>query len=160
MAINQNLDGYCTLANVQAVTGKTYSTTTKPTDTEAEDFIRRRADMINSACKRAGYEVPIPTSSVRASRILTHVNAIGAAADADNAVPGLQDQNERAEKWLEQFNQYLEDLISGTLDLLDATATGDQLVSHSDGGLVPAGSFNLDEQGDEREPAVDRDTEL
>lgn len=160
MAITQNTDGYCTLANVQALTGKTYSSTTKPTDTEAEDFIKRRADMVNSAVSQAGYDAPIPTSAVRASRILTHVNAIGAAADAENATPGLQEPSARATAWLEQFEKYLQDIMSGTLDLLDATTTGDVLATRAGGGLAPDGSFNLDDQDEERDPAFDRDTDL
>jgi hypothetical protein len=158
MAISQNTTGYCLLEDVQALTGKSYTSATRPTSASVESMIMYRADIINGTLSALGYAVPIGTTATRSCRILIDLNAKGAAADADNAVPGLQEENPRSRAWKDDFDRSLKALRDRTLDLPDASTTNDTPVTLDN--RSPAGTFNLDSDSVERDPVFDRDTDL
>jgi hypothetical protein len=158
MAITQNTQGYCQLDDVQRYTGKTYTSATKPTSAQVESMIMERADVINGTLSALGFAVPVSTSATRASRVLLALNAKGVAADADNAVPGLQAETARAQAWRADFDRTLEALRRRTLDLSDVTAEADMPTTAAN--QSPSGSFNLSTAGEERDPVFDRDTDL
>ena len=158
MAITQNTQGYCILDDVQRYTGKTYTATTKPTSGQVESMIMERADVINGTLAALGFSVPVTSSATRSSRVLLALNAKGTAADAENAVPGIQEETARARAWREDFDRTLKALRDRVLDLPDVTAGSDTPATVA--AASPAGSFNLDDDGDERDAVFDRDTDL
>lgn len=158
MAITQNTQGYCQLEDVQRYTGKSYTSATRPTSAQVESMIMERADVINGTLSALGFSVPVSTSATRASRVLLALNAKGVAADAENAVPGLHEETARARAWREDFDRTLEALRRRTLDLSDVTAEADMPTTMT--SQSPGGSFNLDADGDERDPVFDRDTDM
>ncbi len=77
---------YCTITNVQALNPKrTYSASSTPTTTQVEGFITRIAEEIDAILAGRGFTVPVTTPASLLS-YLTHVNALGAAALAEQAM--------------------------------------------------------------------------
>lgn len=77
---------YCTITNIQALnTKRTYSATTTPTTTQVEAFITRIAEEIDAVLAGRNFTVPL-TAPAPLLAYLTHVNALGAAALAEQAM--------------------------------------------------------------------------
>jgi glyceraldehyde-3-phosphate dehydrogenase/erythrose-4-phosphate dehydrogenase len=158
MAIALGTDGYCEAADVQGQTGKTYTANTAPTTTEVETAITEEFHRMNGVLKGAGYAVPVPTSSAAASRILKAIARKLVGAFAENAVPGIMEPSARAAEWREQAELDLKRIGKGDMSLVDAPTSQDTATPPSDQN--PEGEFNQDSDGDERDPAFDRDTDL
>jgi len=77
---------YCTITNIQALNPKrTYGASTTPTTTQVEAFITRIAEEIDAILAGRDFTVPI-TAPASLLAYLTHVNALGAAALAEQAM--------------------------------------------------------------------------
>lgn len=148
--------GYCAVVDVQALTGKTYSVNSKPSSTEVDSFIEKRARIIDGILKARGYIVPVLESATQATEIVKDLNALGAAVLAENAMPGVQQASPRAAAWREEWRETLRLLERGKLDLIDATTTDQTQLSQC--AQSPDGQFNLDSDGNEKGPVFSRDT--
>ena len=157
MALTLSTDCYCELADVQRVSGKTYGASGAPSTTQVEEFVRERFDQIDGALSAAGYSVPIAQSATRAARLLQHINAKGAAADAENARPGQLEPDARATQWAQEFADSIAAIRKGELVLIGVTSTDAQ---ETQADMTPAGAFNLDADGIERDEVFARDTDL
>lgn len=77
---------YCTITEVQGLNPKwTYSSSTKPTTTQVEEFIDRISDEIDVVIQGRGYTTPV-TSPTELANFLVQVNAYGAASLAEQAM--------------------------------------------------------------------------
>ena len=156
MAITVPTEAYCEASDVQALTGRGYSTTSKPTTAQVEELCKQRADLINAALAAAGWTTPISTGA-RSLNLLQSLNARGAAAEAESSAPGATGMSARATTWREEFELRLRQLRKGELDLPDATKGGDTSIAPS--AQAPSGEFNLDTSlGTERAPTFARTT--
>jgi len=158
MAITKNTDAYADTDDVTRLTGKAYTTTTRPTTAALETALKESADMLNAALAAVGYSIPVATGATRSSRILQSLNQKAGAAFAESAVPGTSGIPQRAQAWQEEFNAGLKMISRGDLSMPDVTLSDDNLVPQD--SQSPAGEFNLDTDGDERDPVFDRDTEM
>lgn len=158
MAITKNTDAYADTDDVTRLTGKAYSTTTRPTAAALETALKETADMLNAALSAVGYSVPVATSATRSSRILQSLNQKAGGAFAEGALPGIADLPPRAQAWQKEFQDGLKMIARGELSMPDVTLGDDNLTTRAN--QSPAGEFNLDASGDERDPVFDRDTEL
>jgi hypothetical protein len=157
MAITLNDDGYCEIADIERRTQQDYSDADLSlSEADVEEFIKERADLLNAALKNIGYSVPIPTTAVRSSRLLRSLNSKGAAADAENSLPGVQQVSPRTKAWMEAFDLFIKQVSERKLDLPDATKTDSTALSHAE--QQPEGVFNPDSDGVEQAPTFDRDT--
>ena len=157
MAITLGTDGYCVLADVQAINlQRTYSAGTLPTSTQVEAFITDVFWEINGILDAQGYSVPVGTSATSASLILQRINAGGAAALAEEAAysVGIDGENARAEALRKNYEARLTMLRKGETSLVDASRGTDspRIVNEK----TPAGTFNLNASDVERDPTFTR----
>jgi len=156
VAITVPTEAYCEATDVQALTGRSYSTTSKPTMAQVEEACKQRADLINAALAAAGWTTPI-SAGARSLNMLQSLNARGAAAEAESSAPGATDVSPRATAWREEFELRLRQLRKGELDLPDATKGGDTPMARS--AQTPSGEFNIDTSlGTERDRTFTRET--
>lgn len=75
---------YASVSDVQGYTLKTYSASSKPTSTQVQAFLDRRAAELNGILNELGFTVPVSqAASPDSYAVLTQYNAIGAGADAE-----------------------------------------------------------------------------
>lgn len=76
---------YATIANVRSLNPKrTYDATSTPTQTQVEEYLTRISEELDAILAGRGFTVPITTPASLLA-FLTHVNALGAAALAEQA---------------------------------------------------------------------------
>lgn len=157
MAITLGTDGYCAATDVQSKLQRTYSTTSKPTTAQVEGFITSAFHRINGILDARGYATPIPTTKTVASAILKEINLLGASAQAEeaaNAIAMAGNISNLAVSLREQYEAEIKRLSKGETSLVDATET-DATPAQAD-EQTPSGSFNLDDDGAERDPTFTR----
>jgi hypothetical protein len=77
---------YCTITNVRALNPKrTYDASSTPTETQVGTFINQISDEIDVVLEGRGFTVPV-TTPAKLLAYLLHVNALGAAALAEQAM--------------------------------------------------------------------------
>ena len=86
LTATSSVTGYCVVSDVQTIIMRVqFGVTTKVTTTDVETYINNRYDIINAKLQLAGYKVPVVSAATVSRRLLKELNAIGAAADAENA---------------------------------------------------------------------------
>jgi len=140
MAVSIPDEGYCEAVDVTALTGKEYSTTTKPSAAQVETLIKQTADHINGILGAVGLAIPVAATATRAQRILRLLNSRGAAIEAENAVPGLREASPRSIVWQDAWQKQLAMLARRQLDLIDADRT---LMPTQESNQSPDGAFNV-----------------
>ena len=155
MPITLGTDGYCEATDVERLTGKDYTTTSAPTTAQVETEIKEAFPEMNGRLQAAGYTVPIPTTATAASLILKRITARKVAAAAEAQVPGIKEEPARAKVWREEAEGQLDLIGKGKMSLVDATTTDDTAVL--EGAQEPAGSFDLNDDDEEKDPVFDKD---
>lgn len=153
MAVSIPTEGYCEAVDVTALTGKEYTTTTKPSIAQTEAFIKQSADHINGILTAVGLAVPVAATAVRALRILRLLNSRGAAIEAENAVPGLREASPRSIVWQDAWQKQLSMLARRQMDLIDADHSA---MPTNEANQSPDGAFNLDLDGIDAGPVFTR----
>lgn len=149
--------GYCEVADVQRLNpqrdyGGTGSALNNPDIQEIIDDIAREID---ERLRAVRFTLPIVLAdSPIASAMLSVVNALGAAAIAEDSVfmQSIPDQSTHGEVLREQYQGLLDQICGGTLRLGDAEG-GPLYISD----IAMSGSSELKEDGSEREPFFTRD---
>lgn len=164
MGITLGTNGYCDVAEVASKNQTTYSTTSKPTQAQVEEFITDRFYEIDAVLDALGYDTPISTTYPKASRILKMVNTFGAAGDAENArhTPGASGsvgKSERGEALLAEFNRLLKMLEKGSLSLIDAPK-GDEALQSTAERTIDSSYRENATTGEEEEPAFTHDMDF
>jgi len=157
MAISVGVDGYCVLADIQSKNQqRTYSASTTPTSGEVEAFITDGFYDLNAALDAIGTTTPVASSAVYATRWLKISNILYAASEAEDATysAGGEEERGRAEEMKEQYAARVEMLLERTVTLKDASDTDDTPEAKKDETF--GGQFNLDADGDERDPIFTR----
>ena len=157
MSITVPTDAYCSVSDVQALTGKTYNLSTAPTLAQVEDACRQSADSIDGVLAAVGFSVPI-ASGTASLLILKSLNAQAAAARAEMSTPGREGVSDRTRMWAEAYESGIKMLAARRMTLPDATIPSG--VPAAESAMSPAGSFNLDTDSVERDPVFDRDTDM
>ena len=158
MAITVGADGYCVLADVEALNPhRSYSSSTIPTDTQVEDFITDYFHILNGVLDVLGITTPVESSYTKSIRVMKKLNAYAAAAEAERATASAHGMEEsaHAESLWATFQNLLKLLQGGMLALEDAPR-GDDARARED-ERTPKGEFNLDDDGDENDPVFTRD---
>ena len=106
---------YCTVAEVQALTGITYSSITRPTTTEVTEFVSDVAAEIDGVLQAAGYALPITDSA--ALNLLGRYNKFGAAVQAWHAGFNSNDEPPRVEYWRTAYEAFLNRIRKGEQEL-------------------------------------------
>ncbi|MBT4498065.1 MAG: hypothetical protein HOC74_10110 [Gemmatimonadetes bacterium] len=158
MAVTIPTEGYCDEDDVVGLTGKDYSATTAPTLVQLKEFITQKADMINGVLDAVGFVTPISAAAARSLNILKNLNMKGAAADAENAVPGIFEESDRARAWRLEYEAALVMLSRRRMTLPDVSDSNDTPVAVDDQN--PAGSFDVDSSGNENDPAFGNDWQM
>jgi len=107
---------YCELADVQRLNlNRTYNDNSKPTSTQVESMITDAATVIDALLSVWLVTTPVDsTNSPYSYAILKVVNALGAAADAENSAYFGFDKNTSSHgDWLkEQFDEMMERILN------------------------------------------------
>jgi len=113
---------YCTVDDVRALNkNREYSATSEVTIDNVNDFIKFISSEIEGKLKRRGYKVPV--TGLESKAILRWINALGAAAMAEEAQfhgtvePGISTHAERL--WA-QYKERLNGIVDGSIFLRDA----------------------------------------
>jgi len=153
-------EGYCAREDVKNfLPGRDFSgedSIGKTVVTEADlvYFIALVADEINAMLKALDFTVPVTSSdSPYAYSILKHVNAIGAAALAEEAWSTARgDIPERAERLREDYQRWLDMIRNHDINLRDAG--GGPILPAS---MADSGCLDTDESGAERANFFERE---
>jgi len=148
MAITVPTDAYCEVADVERLTGKDYSAVSAPTTGGLETIITEIGSQLNGVLDALGFSIPIAATATKSLAILSNLNATGAAAQAEFAVPGLQEPSLRAESWRMSFDRGVRLLVSRGMSLPDATTPS--AVPVAEEVASPSGAFSVDSDGDAR----------
>ena len=108
---------YATYTQVGALTGITYSGSSKPTSTEVADIISEVSEIINSFLEHAGYQLPIDqTNKPRSWKIARYYCKIKVVAIAERRVfresRQPNDADTRVSAWEKEFEKWKEE-VSG-----------------------------------------------
>jgi hypothetical protein len=155
------MDGYCTLAKVEAaMPSYSFSATSRPTRVQAAIHIRTIFHSINGILDNLGYLTPVPSTNPTAIRVLGHLNMLGAASMVQGAAYSVnRDLSEYKSKLMERYEIELKVLEKGQKALLDA-ARGDDYTPRVD-EVKPAFEMDVSSNGvDEEAPQIDLDTEF
>ena len=160
MAITLGTDGYCVIADVQALhQQRTFAADTKPTTTQVEKFITDGFHNINGGLKPLGYTYPVDVTTYTVSAgILKTINvnyALFRVALASYSA-GVGIFPDGAAAFREDYNTALKAMRDGTFTLPDAPQESDYLAANNE--KEPDGEFNLDDVGNEQEPIFSRDS--
>ncbi len=162
MAITLGTDGYCVIADVQALhQQRTFTTTTKPTIVQTEAFITQGFQNINAVLEAIGYTIPVAVLTYTESAgVLLTINVNYAlfrvAIAAYSAGVGLFPESATA--YREDYNTALQALKEGTMKLPDAPLEPDFLAAQNE--RDPEGEFNVDDDGEEQAPVFARDSKV
>lgn len=90
--IQLGVDGYCTLAAVEAtLPALTFTATSQPTRVQAGIIVKDYFDDINARLYVCGYEVPVGSAHATGIQQLAHLNMLGAAAQIELSHGTLND---------------------------------------------------------------------
>ena len=115
---------YCDVSDVQQLMQVTFSTTSRPTATDAEDLIANISAEIDGVCQAAGYEVPV--TGTQAIAMLKLYNTYGAAVACWHAGFITDDLLPRVEYWQTAYRDFLSRLKNGLQQLPGASITGEE----------------------------------
>jgi hypothetical protein len=125
-------NAYGTVAEVEAYTshlieaGATYSTSTRPTLAQVEQFIERRSAMLNGCLAEQGYITPVTTA--QAKLVLDYYAVMGASGDCElsmrSAGYDAEDGNRRENKFLKEFEAGCAYIATGAFAALGAPKSG------------------------------------
>jgi len=118
---------YATVDDVKRLNKyREYTATSEVSYSDVESYLDWIAAEIDSKLSRAGYNVPI--TGTEALKILKLVNALGAAAMAEDAqFMGTQDpgQSRHGEILWQQYHERLNKIVNGEIYLRDASLTNE-----------------------------------
>jgi hypothetical protein len=106
---------YCTTAEVQSLTGLTFSGTSRPTTTEVDEFVSDVAAELDGVLQAAGYTLPITDSD--ALNLLGRYNKFGSAVQAWHAGYLSNDEPPRVAYWRTAYENFLNRLRKGEQEL-------------------------------------------
>jgi hypothetical protein len=126
---------YGTVARVEAYvahaieSGSAFSTTTRPTLAQVEQFIEQRSALLNACLSGAGYTVPVVFATHPAAwNVLAYYAVMGAAGDVEltmrSAGYDAEDQNKRENKFLKEFDKACAYIASGSFAALGVPLAG------------------------------------
>lgn len=123
--------GYCALADVQAHNQEhSYNATSKPTNTQVDDWISRIGIEINMTLDRLGFVTPVVAPTAEdALEWLKELNALGAAAKAESAAnaASMPNESDHATALWKQYQTKLKELREGHI-VLDAPKVSDSVL--------------------------------
>jgi hypothetical protein len=135
---------------------RTFNTSSRPTLAQAEQMIRDVADEINASLRSLGY-TPCPIADAEGVKLLRVYNAYGAAAlILDGSYSADGEGSALGERLYQRYQDALAKLRRGEVVPGEASRASGRPVRP--GEHTPKGAFSLDSQGQERDPAFERDT--
>lgn len=149
MAIVVPTDAYAAVADIEALTGRTYSASTKPTLAQVEDWDKAGAEEMNDVLRAQGYTVPI--TDTKSAKRLAAMNARYAAGMAEAALlsPNTsQFAGTVGHMYLDMWRADLKGLFQRGV-AVGATA--------SPAGGKPEGQTDLQSGGDDEDPTFTTD---
>lgn len=102
---------YCTVADVSALMGQTFSVSSRPTTSEVQDAVDQIAAEIDGVAASVGYTVPI--TSTDGIALLAKYNRFGAAVSAWHTGVISDDEPARVTYWQTQYDNFIARLRRG-----------------------------------------------
>lgn len=112
---------YCTVSDVQAMMGQSFTATTRPTATEVQAAIDETAAELDGVAEAAGYNVPV--SGTASVLIMKRMNAYGASVNAWHTGVIADEEPARVIYWKEQYTNFITRLRKGEQTLPGDTPT-------------------------------------
>lgn len=104
---------YCLVADVQRLTGVTFTSTSRPTTSDVETIIATVSADLDGILNAAGYSV-VPAVDATALLLLKQYSAMGAAVQSWHAGFLSDDEPPRVEFWRTQYEAFITRLREGT----------------------------------------------
>lgn len=159
-SLELSVDSYCTFAHIEPyIPRRDIDSTSKPTRKQAMFIVRHVYDEINGLLSILGYSNPVASSSSKAIRVLSRLNALGAAADIESAAysAGNTTKSEYAEELRKMYQVLWVRLEKGQLTLPDATMESNYQLRRNEKSAYY--EFSHDADGNEYDPTFSVDTE-
>ena len=110
---------YCTLADVEALTGYALLAESQPSIPEALAIVTSLSAEIDGILSSAGYALPVPPSASRSLAMLKAKVSMGAACLIWEAMFKGQTQPPGVTRWCAEFTKFKQDLIDDNIRLAD-----------------------------------------
>jgi hypothetical protein len=150
--------GYCTFFDVDIYAPqRTFNTSSSPTRANVESFITDIYHQMNGVLDVLGYTLPVPSSNTTAIGILSRINALGAASQAEeaaNSIGNLQ-ESDFGRRLREEFDREFMGLAKGEKNL--GNANRNERFRHRKDEKEPTFQFHLDDTGDVDDPVFNKD---
>lgn len=156
--IQIGIDGYCTLAHVEALNPlRTYGTGTNPTRAQVAIHINDGFNNMNGILDVLGYVTPVSSGAATATRLLRHINALYAAYSVEQSTysSGNRERSAHGDVLKERYVGEWKKFREGSISLSGASRRSDAFPLANE--KHPLYAFRLNAKGTEKEPKFKMD---
>lgn len=159
--IQIGVDGYCTLAHVEALNPmRSYSSTTKPSRVQAAMAINDIFHQMNGILDVLGYQVAVSSGYATAIYQLRHINALAAASQIEDSTfsVGNTEGSSHADRLKTRFVAEWKEFREGRKTLISAPRKGNYIPKANERHAKSA--FKLDSLNNEKDPVFSMDMDF